>query len=83
MITLLEGRKLNCTSTTLSNQKQQVRVVIAPGYKVKNWTFCQYPFSEISNILSENTIVMDCPFLYFDIHSSERDVFVFDDAFYC
>jgi hypothetical protein len=81
LITSLEGRKFNCITATFSSQNQQITVVRALGYQVKNWTishncvFRQYTYSEISNISSENTIVMDCPFLYFDIHASERGVF--------
>ena len=89
MITSLKGRKYN-RITTFSSQNQHVTVVRALGYQVKNWiishncVFRQYTFPEISKILSENKIVMDyCPFLYFDIHTSERGAFAFDDAFYC
>lgn len=87
LITSLKGRKFNCI-TTFSSQNHQVTVVTALGYQVKNWTinhncvFRQYTFSEISNKLSENTIIMECPFLYFDIHASERGVFVSDESFY-
>jgi hypothetical protein len=60
---MVKGRKFNCITTTLSSQNRQVTVVRALGYRVKNCVFRKYTFSEISNILSENTIVMDCPFL--------------------
>lgn len=65
LITSLKGRKFNCITTTLSSQNQQVTVVRALGYQVKNRTishncvFRQHTFSEISNIPSQNTIVMD------------------------
>jgi len=42
----------------------------------QNCFFTQYNFSEIFNKLSENTIITECPFLYFDSHASERSVFV-------
>jgi hypothetical protein len=89
LMTSLKGRNFKCITTTFSSQNQQVMLVTALGYQVKylttshNCIFRQYIFSKISDILSEKTIVMDCPFLYFDIHASEWGVFVFDNAFYC
>jgi len=60
LITSLKERHFNC-NITFSSPTQQVTVVTALEYQVKNWTvshncvFRQYTFSEISNTLSENT----------------------------
>jgi hypothetical protein len=85
--TSLKRIKLNYITITFTST-ESAEVVRALGYsvivcssQVKNWTvsyncICRkYLFvSGISYVLSENTIVIDCPFVYLATYASERAV---------